>query len=93
MGNFKPSEVSLIPTLLKNQLDFLSKSMKNPTVQEEHAMEYAMLKMQQGLHALEGKELEAFLTEAGKCISELRTVLDAAEKELAALLDGGQLIS
>lgn len=89
MPKFKPTEVMLLPTLLKSQLDFLSKSMKNPSDKSEHLMEYGILKMQNTLQTLEGKELETFLAEAKNNLATIRMVLDDAEKELATLVDEG----
>tara|TARA_B100001057_G_scaffold54127_2_gene48064 strand:- start:18573 stop:18842 length:270 start_codon:yes stop_codon:yes gene_type:complete len=89
MLKFKPTEVMLLPTLLKSQLDFLSKSMKNPTDKAEHLMEYGILKMQNTLQTLEGEELATFLAEAKNNLATIRMVLDDAEKELATLVDEG----
>lgn len=88
MPQFKSSEIKVVLPLLKANLDFLSKALKNPTEQAEHQMEYTMLKMQQALHNLKGKDLETFLAESKDNIATLRTFLDAAEKEIAKLVDG-----
>lgn len=87
MPEFKPTEIKVVLPLLKANLDFFSKALKNPTEQAEHQMEYTMLKMQQALHNLKGKDLETFLAESKDNIATLRTFLDAAEKEIATLVD------
>ncbi|GFD77254.1 hypothetical protein KUL118_01160 [Tenacibaculum sp. KUL118] len=93
MPQFEPSELKVIPALIKAQLDFYSKALKNPSDQAEHQMEYTLLKMQQILQNLKGKDLETFLTEATESIATIRKFLDDAEKEIATLVDEGQLIS
>lgn len=87
MPEFKPTEMRVIPALLKAQLDFYYKALKNPSDQADHQMEYTLLKMQQALHNLKGKDLETFLAESKDNIATLRTFLDAAEKEIATLVD------
>ncbi|GFD70997.1 hypothetical protein KUL113_04170 [Tenacibaculum sp. KUL113] len=89
MPEFKPTEMRVIPALLKSNLDFISKSLKNPVDQDEHIMEYGILKMQQKIQTLNSKELETFLAESKDNIATLRMVLDAAEKEIATLVDEG----
>jgi len=89
MLQFKPTEIRVIPAMLKANLDFFSKALNNPSDQAEHQAEYTLLKMQQALQNLKGKELETFLAESKKNIATLRTFLDAAEKEIATLVDEG----
>jgi dsDNA-binding SOS-regulon protein len=88
MPEFKPTEMRVIPALLKAQLDFYYKALKNPSDQADHQMEYTLLKMQQVLQNLKGEELETFLAEAKESLATVRKFLDAAEKEIAKLVDG-----
>lgn len=89
MPELKPSEMIVIPALLKAQLEFYFKALKNPSDQAEHQMEYTLLKMQQVLQNLKGEELETFRAEAKESFAIIRKFLDDAEKEIATLVDEG----